>query len=489
MSIITLPYVGNSLASDEGTTRLVDRVVGRIVNAAHRDDYRDFKRWVYFYLQFVGVHSANVAQNVSRDSGPAARLSNFVFRVGFECEQADVYSPRILRDWRVTFDEYGRRVPDYNLRDVLELMRDRSEGCDRELFFDHLRPRCGLSNCDDCGDVFLDEDVEATHNDQLVCESCRANNWRWSDYYRALVHEDSARDAFDERGRPCVVDEDDENFVYNDDLGEWTHVDYQPRPRGPIGEYHSSKSHFCAIPNSWSTQYNRFLGVELEVECVGSRSPQDTASAIHNIVNGGQYGRRVFFERDGSLSNGFEIITQPMGLPGVRTTFEFLRDPALVAGLRSHRTSTCGLHVHVSRTGLSDLVIARAVTFVNDPGNDAFVTALARRYNTGYCKVQEKDLDTAHLSGDRYEAVNLTPRHTIEFRIFRGSLKFEAVVAACEFVHALLEYCARPEIVAESLTASAFLGFCATHLADDTATLRAYLSERAVGLFQHSEVA
>lgn len=489
MSIISLPFVANSLASDKGTTRLVDRVVGQIVNAAREDHSRDFRRWVDFYLRFVAVHAENLQRGIHRNTGSQGRLYEFVLRVGFECQQAGVFSPRIIRDWRITFDQYGRRVSSDDLRETLERMRDESEGCDREYFLNHLERRIGLGTCDDCGEVFLEEDLDNVHDGDQVCEGCRSNNYVWSARYGSHIQENRARDALDERGRRCVVDEDDENFCYSDDLDEYVHVDYEARAQGPIREYHSSKPHFCLLANPWSAQYNRYLGVELEVECVGSRSPQDTALAIHNIVNGGQYGRRVFFERDGSLQNGFEIITQPMGLPGVRTTFEFLRDPALVAGLRSHRTSTCGLHVHVSRTGLSDLVIARAVTFVNDPGNDAFVTALARRYNAGFCKIQEKDLNTAHLSRDRYEAVNLTARHTIEFRIFRGSLKFEAVVAACEFVHALLEYCARPEIDAGALTASAFLGFCSTHLADDTATLRAYLSERAVGLFQHSEVA
>jgi hypothetical protein len=222
------------------------------------------------------------------------------------------------------------------------------------------------------------------------------------------------------------------------------------------------------------------MGVELEVEGY-SRDPEEAARAIHQSVNGGMFGRHVFFERDGSLSSGFEMITHPQSLPAHRELFTFLRDPALVRGLRSHRTTTCGLHVHVSRSGLSNLTIARAVTFVNDPGNDAFITAIARRYSTSFCKVVEKDVETAHLSADRYEAINLTGRETIEFRIFRGSLKYEAVISAIEF--------SRAETGSSALNAHAFLAYCANHLETETRVMRAYVADRTAGLFQHSEAA
>jgi hypothetical protein len=126
---------------------------------------------------------------------------------------------------------------------------------------------------------------------------------------------------------------------------------------------------------------------------------------------------------------------------------------------------------------------------VNDPQNDAFITALARRYNTTYCKVAEKNIEDAHLAGDRYEAINLTGNATIEFRVFRGSLKYEAVIAAVEFCHALLEFCARPETGAKALNARAFLTFCANQLEAETRILRAYVDQRTAGVFAHSEAA
>ncbi|MGA1376671.1 MAG: hypothetical protein ACO32H_08835, partial [Steroidobacteraceae bacterium] len=105
------------------------------------------------------------------------------------------------------------------------------------------------------------------------------------------------------------------------------------------------------------------------------------------------------------------------------------------------------------------------------------------------CRMVEKEIETAHLPADRYEAINLTGRDTVEFRIFRGSLKYEAVISAIEFSHAILEFCARAETGSSSLNARAFLSFCAVHLEAETRVMRAYVAERTAGLFQHSEAA
>lgn len=364
-------------------------------------------------------------------------------------------------------------------------VRTRDADAVRDLVYDHGFEHAG---CEHCGYSFLVDDMQSTHDDGLVCESCR-DDYRYSDYSDRWIPEHNAVEARGRNGRMIWIHEDEDDFHFCEDRGEYVHDDYEPpAPPSIIREYHHSKPYFVARDDAWTRQFNRMLGVELEVEC-HTAEPREAAQAIHEFVNGGEFGRSIFFERDGSLTNGFEMISQPMSLPALRGVFGFLNDSRLVAGLRSHRTTTCGLHVHVSRSGLSNLTIARANVFVNDPQNDAFITAIARRYNARFCLVSEKQLETAHISADRYEAINLTGRTTIEFRIFRGSLKFEAVVAAVEFAHALLEFCARTQTGATSLNARAFLAFCAKELRDDTAILREYVAARTAGVFSLSEAA
>jgi hypothetical protein len=62
--------------------------------------------------------------------------------------------------------------------------------------------------------------------------------------------------------------------------------------------------------------------------------------------------------------------------------------------------------------------------------------------DTGYAKIKEKKLlDGARIAQpDRYEAVNLTNQRTIEFRIFRGTLRYESIMACIEFTRAVWHF-------------------------------------------------
>jgi hypothetical protein len=230
--------------------------------------------------------------------------------------------------------------------------------------------------------------------------------------------------------------------------------------------------------------------VELEVEMADRYAERShKARQLNDVINGGDVGKKVFFENDGSLSNGFELVTNPMSLPAHRELWKWLQDKSATKGLISHKgrdnlNSTCGLHVHVNRDGLTKLQIAKMVAFVNNPDNEEFMTALARRYGsamTGFCRIKadKAKVGNAAESSDRYEAVNVTPRHTIEFRIFKGTLKYESLVAAIEFVHALCEYTARcGDCSVSDLGYEAFLKFAETKLSKETQTLRSYVSNR-----------
>lgn len=467
MNTLESPFFLRSIADPSSRELLAQRVAQRMAYHSDSGSFRSFGSWCEWFERLTGHRDVDT-------------VLSFISAVDARSLALDVYSPHVIL--RSQSGGAGVRSLARHL--------NAASGPDQDYILDHIRNYHGsVDTCESCGDWFALDDMETTYSDGYVCEGCRDDHYRWSEFHDQWIHEDNATTAIGRRGREIVIHEDTEGFHYDEDRGCLVSDEYEPpEPPSIIRQYHSSKPYFAARPDEWTARHDRFLGVELEVEC-GSRDPGEVADAIHQRVNGGEFGRSIFFENDGSLTNGFEMISQPMSLPALREVFGFLRSSELLSGVRSHRTTTCGLHVHVGRSGLSNVTIARAVTFVNDPQNDAFVTALARRYNTSYCKVAEKDIELAHLPGDRYEAINLTGRATIEFRIFRGSLKYEAVVAAVEFCHAILEFCGRPETSATALNARAFLAFCASQLEEETRTLRAYVDQRTAGIFRHSEAA
>jgi hypothetical protein len=96
-----------------------------------------------------------------------------------------------------------------------------------------------------------------------------------------------------------------------------------------------------------------FFGIEIEVE------------ARDNLRESAEYAHQLesmdlaYLKHDGSLNNGFEIVTHPMSHDFFKNEATRLLcsngRSAYQEGIRvkSWDTRTCGLHIHISRTGFN----------------------------------------------------------------------------------------------------------------------------------------
>jgi hypothetical protein len=184
------------------------------------------------------------------------------------------------------------------------------------------------------------------------------------------------------------------------------------------------------------------MGLELEVEDNGGWGCESGAHVVKDAL-----GSRVYLKRDGSLENGFEIVSHPHSFDEwKRINWSFLRS-LRSKGFRSWDTETCGLHVHVSRTafrkgGIRDEAHElRFQKLIYD--NGVQVRAIAGR-SSQYARFNDKGALVPKVkfghTADRYEAVNSQNDHTLEVRVFRGSLKPARILSALEFIHSAVEY-------------------------------------------------
>jgi hypothetical protein len=359
-------------------------------------------------------------------------------------------------------------------------------------------PHCEdcLSCCDACHATVLRDDVTVVGG-SVVCDSCI---WR-CDGCGGDRHPDDESYIIANGNRIC--DGCAEDYHTCENCSEMFHCDDMHmhqgsaycedcRPEsGAIASYHSSRRQVRPLPSPFTRALGgRYFGVELEVEATGDRD--EAADRIDAWVNNqaaditadGHRDKVLYFEEDGSLDDGFEMISAPLGLDDHARLWKVALAPSMVKGLKSHDTTTCGLHVHVSRAQLSDLHISKIVCFVNDPDNRKLIESVARRYDTGYCHVSEKKLGTAHKdNGNRYQAVNLCNSRTIEFRIFRGSLRYATVMAAIELTNAIVSFCDMGSGAGFNLKTPAFLDFLASAaMRKHTAHLRLYLADKLPGV-------
>jgi hypothetical protein len=376
--------------------------------------------------------------------------------------------------------QYAHVLRGQYLHKLRQFISKYEDADDWPAILDMLEDDHEVIRCDDCGDYEFSDRMRSTWNNDSsdICRECIDSNYRYSDYYETYVSDSDSRWALDRDGDEVLIDCDDDDFYYDDDRDRYVHRDYA-HEEPTIGSYHSSKRRISLRLDDWTRRNNMFFGVELEAEVkIDYITRESAAKKLNELINDDEIGKNIFFENDGSLNYGFEMVTHPMSLPAHRELWKFLQDKEAIKYMRSHNTSTCGLHVHVSRRGLSSLQIAKIVTFVNNPANEQLIRAVARRYAEGYCKIKDKAIGKASRSEDRYEAVNITPRETIEFRIFKGSLKYESVISAIEFAHAITKFC-KPSVTSiKDLNADRFLEFCAKELPDETQIMRPYIAAR-----------
>lgn len=158
----------------------------------------------------------------------------------------------------------------------------------------------------------------------------------------------------------------------------------------------------------------------------------------------------LYIKHDGSLDDGMELVTHPMtlGFHKSQMPWAAVLQKAINMDYISHQASTCGLHVHVNRDSLGcneteqDTVIARILYFVEKHWEELLkfsrrtprqLERWASRY--GYKECPKEILDHAKKGSlGRYTAVNVSNDHTIEFRLFRGTLKLNTVIATLQMV-------------------------------------------------------
>lgn len=215
----------------------------------------------------------------------------------------------------------------------------------------------------------------------------------------------------------------------------------------------------------------RYFGVELELDDGGE--DEDNARALLSIADRAK--EYLYIKHDGSLQEGMELVTHPLSLyiHQHRMPWKEVCRKALDLGYHSHRPGTCGLHVHISRRAFGktaeeqDACIARVLYFVEKNWEELlkFSRRTPRQLDRWAARYGLKDqpaeiLDQAKKGHDRgrYACVNLENSKTIEFRLFRGTLKYNTLIATLQMVDRICDvalYLTDEEIKAMSWTSFA----------------------------------
>lgn len=195
-----------------------------------------------------------------------------------------------------------------------------------------------------------------------------------------------------------------------------------------------------------------YMGFELEVDRGGESSKK--VAQIMPLMNREDKGEIfAYCSHDGSIDNGFEIITQPATMEyhnSIKDVYNRTIQKLKSMGYVSHETSTCGLHVHINRDffpiDLEPKALRNLVIMFNKFWNELCVYArrpewrsarYARHLPVESCEIDEY-LHCANKSGRHnwhYFALNIANQDTIEFRMFRGTLNVDTILATLQLVN------------------------------------------------------
>lgn len=261
--------------------------------------------------------------------------------------------------------------------------------------------------CEDCNEVHHN-DNEYNFNDNSICAGC------FEDNYSSCS--ECGENYYLNDGRNCSCDEEEEE---NSNLIE----SYSFRP----------------VPNfrGRGTTKMPFIGFENEIETKQGLKTENAELCFEKLTSS-----EIYLKEDSSIDHGFEIVSHPATLAEhKKINYSDLFKALSKTGAKSHDTKTCGLHFHIDKREMKTDHKIRFGAFFSI--NKEIMQVLARRKADRWAKFKDKNFESMGAfcrSDERYEAVNWAPAHTVEVRIFKGTLKYETFMASMELCQAVYSF-------------------------------------------------
>ena len=327
--------------------------------------------------------------------------------------------------------------------------------------------------CTDCS-VVLDEDTRS-HDDLQVCDDCRNEAIGYCDFCgEAFMQDESDAETARRYGvlsyahmtraegeyvcTSCVQTCDTCGSEWAFESSMW---ECCPEPEE---EYQLHYYSFRPAMKFWSTHtgipsyrwYARsnelYMGLEIEVEKAAPDVVEMVERDRHEDWNNPEF---YYWKSDGSLGlEGAELVTMPATLEAHRARFPFDQlDWLHGRGARAWAYPSCGMHIHVSRSSFTaphmwkfiKFQLANSVKLAQIAGRTSQQWASwtndtmedARRNAKKYVKPDGWDRDDFV---NRYSAINVLNRNTVELRYFRSNISEHGIIRNLELVNGIWDY-------------------------------------------------
>lgn len=179
-----------------------------------------------------------------------------------------------------------------------------------------------------------------------------------------------------------------------------------------------------------------YLGIELEYN---SHTKTKDAQLSHKLLSD-----HAILKSDGSVPNGFEIVTCPatadIHLAQFKPFFAY-KD----SHTKLYPDTNTGMHIHLSRKALGQFSIGKMIAFFNNAKNKSKLEKIGGRKLNNYCQQDDSRTFTYEIyngkDGARYNILNCNNDATVEIRMFATPKSYEEFASRVEFADAIGRYC------------------------------------------------
>ena len=199
------------------------------------------------------------------------------------------------------------------------------------------------------------------------------------------------------------------------------------------------------------------LGAEIEVggnnNIPSDNDKNSTVKKCIQIMNGSDSDEESLIYSTHDSTVQIEFDTMPCSLEfhknkmNYREMFEYLDKE----GYKGHDCETAGLHIHANRSYLGKSRISQELVISK-------ILYILEKFNDEICVIARRDNDYSEFAGEKQNedsivelygkykdkgkraALNLQHKDTIEFRMFKSTLKYETFILTLEFVKDIIDY-------------------------------------------------
>ena len=185
----------------------------------------------------------------------------------------------------------------------------------------------------------------------------------------------------------------------------------------------------------------RYYGLELEYSNTNSVEVKEKMFDLYK-------DKWLYNKVDGSLCNGVEIVTSPCDYKSIMCLLDKMKEPIKEITNGNKYTKNAGIHIHVSKKSIPSYNIYKLSYLLNNRQAKELSsimfylsgrnTKVSDNYLGRYAKIG--DISGFKNEIDRYLALNLTNKSTIEFRIFKATNDMDKVKSYVNFVESMIKF-------------------------------------------------